>query len=146
MPFPTRLKVRISSKLSYPVGAELISAELEHVPQAESLEIRFFSKYETTETRGKAYSIFTVSYVGTRSPHFQKGWAIEVRPVPRALKHTVKEALKREFFPRIRQWLQKYADLDSRYGGHSLSVVMDERGETLLKLEEHHTSGEALSN
>ena len=146
MPFPTRVRVRISSKLSYPVGAELITAELEHVPQAESFEISFCSKYETMETRGKAYRIFTVSYLGEQSFHFKNGWSIEVRPVPRALKHAVKEALKREFFPRIRQWLQEYADLDSRYGVHSLSVVMDEGGDTLLKLEEHHTSGEALSN
>jgi hypothetical protein len=145
MLLPTRLKVKISSKLSYPVGAELISSELGSVPQAPNLGISFHNKYEWVTTRGNPYRIFTVSYSGTRST-YSPGWAIEVRPVPRALKHTVKESLKCEFFPRIRQWLQKYADLDSRYGGHSLSVVMDERGETLLRLEEHHSPGEAFSN
>ena len=142
MPFPTRLKVKISSMLSYPVGAELISSELAHVPQAQEFEIAFFSKYERIETRGKPYSIFTVSYNGTRTHR----WSIDVRPVPRALKNTVKKALTDEFFPRIRQWLEKHAGLNSRHGGHALSVVLDESNETLLKLEEYHTPGEAFQN
>jgi hypothetical protein len=58
----------------------------------------------------------------------------------------LKEALVTEFFPPIRQWLEKHADLNSRYGAHSLSVVLDERGEVLLKLEDYHAPGEALSN
>jgi hypothetical protein len=141
MLFPTSgKKSRISSNLSYPVGAGLISAELEHVPQAASLEISFHSKYETMKTRGQAYSIFTVSY-----GYFETGgWDIIVRPVPRALKQTAKEALVRDFFPSIRQWLQKYAALDSRHGSRWLSVVLDEKGEPLLKLEKDHTCGKVL--
>ena len=114
MLFPTKLRVKISSRLSYPVGAELISSELADVPQAQSLEVRFHGKYERMETRGQPYSIFTVSYAGTQS--YQPGWSIEVRPVPRALKHAVKETLTSEFFPRIRKWLEDRADLNSRHG------------------------------
>jgi hypothetical protein len=143
MLFPTKLRVKISSRLSYPVGAELISSELADVPQAQSLEVRFHGKYERMETRGQPYSIFTVSYAGTQS--YQPGWSIEVRPVPRALKHTVKETLSSEFFPRIRKWLEDRADLDSRHGFDALSVVLDENGETLLKLNEWHTP-DARSN
>jgi hypothetical protein len=146
MPFPTRLKVKISSKFSYPVGAELISYELAGVPQAESLEISFFSKYERIETRGEPYDIFTVSYNGPRSAHFNSGWNITVRPVPRALKPSVKEAMTGEFFPRIRQWLDKHAGLDSKYGGRSLAIVLDEKSEPPLSLREWHTPGEALSS
>jgi hypothetical protein len=126
------------------MGAELISSELAGIPQAPSVEISFYSKYETMKTRGQPYAIFSVSYAGTQS--FQPGWSIVIRPVPRALKHTVKEALTEEFFPSIRQWLHKYAGLNSRHGFHSLSVVFDERDETLLKLEERHAPGEAPSN
>jgi hypothetical protein len=143
MLFPTKLKVRISSKLSYPLGAELISSELADVPQAQSLEISFHGKYERMETRGKPYRIFTVSYSGTQS--YQPGWSIEVRPVPRALKHTVKETLTSEFFPRIRKWLQDRADVDNRHGFDALAVVLDENSETLLKLDEWHTP-DVLSN
>jgi hypothetical protein len=144
MLFPTRLRVKISSSLSYPVGAELISSELAGVPQAQSFEIRFYSKYERMESRGKPYSIFTVSYAGTQS--YEPGWSIIVYPVPRALKHTVKKALTAEFFPRIRQWLEKNASLNGRHGAHSLSVVLDESNETLLKLKEYDSPGEALAN
>ena len=144
MLFPTRLKVKISSKLSYPVGAELISSELGSVPQAPSLDISFHDKYEWVKTRGKPYRIFTVSYSGTRT--YSPGWSIVVRPVSRILRHKVREALTNEYFPRIRHWLEQHSGLDSRYGSHSLSLVLDETGETLLKLEEHHDSGEAFSN
>ncbi len=42
MLFPTTHKSKISSKLSYPVGAELISAELASVPQAATFGINFY--------------------------------------------------------------------------------------------------------
>ena len=87
MLFPTRFKATISSRLSYPVGAELITAELAGVPQA-PIEIQFYSKYERVKTRGEPYPVFEVSYSGTESP-FEAGWHITVRPVPRALKHTI---------------------------------------------------------
>jgi len=99
---------------------------------------------ERMETRGAPYAIFTVSYAGTQS--YQPGWSIEVRPVARALKHRVKETLTTECFPRIRQWLQKHVDVESRHGYDAPSVVLDERDETLLKIEERHAPGEALSN
>jgi hypothetical protein len=143
MLFPTKLKAKISRRLSYPVGAELISSELADVPQAQSLEIRFQGKYERMETRGKPYSIFVVSYSGTQS--YEPGWSIVVRPVPRALKHTVKEILTSELFPRIRKWLLDRADLDSRDGFDALAVVLNENCETLLKLDEWHTP-DVLSN
>jgi len=93
MPFPTRLKCKISSKLSYPLGAELISSELSDVPQAQGLEISFFSKYERMETRGEPYEILSVSYHPWET--YDSGWRIEVRPVPRELKHLVKVALRK---------------------------------------------------
>ena len=143
MVFPTKLRVRVSARLSYPVGAELISSAFAKVPQAQGFEIRFHAKNERMEDRGQPYSIFTVSYAGTQS--YEPGWSIVVRPVPRALKHKIKESLIRDCFPRIRQWLEKHADLNSRHGFHSLSVVLDEKDEALLKLREHH-SADALSN
>jgi len=141
MTFPTRVKAKISSKLSYPLGAELISSELAGVPQARILEINFHAKYERMETRGMPYSILKFSYSGPAGSYHPRSipWSIEVRPVPRALKHTVKESIVRDFFPRIRQWLEKHAGLTSTHGSHSLSVVFDGNCETLLKLQEFHS-------
>jgi hypothetical protein len=143
MVFPTKNKAKISSRRSYSVGAELISAELSGVPQSEALQIAFHDKYETLENRGEPYAIFTVSYSGERD--YDAGWSITVRPVPRSAKHAVKEILTVEMFPRIRDWLPRHANLHSRYGCHSMRVIFDERAVTLL-LEEHQTGGEAISN
>ena len=137
MLFPTKVKAKISSKLSYPLGAELISSELADVPQAQSLEISFHAKYEQIETRGKPYPIFTVAYSGTQS--YPVGWSIDVRPVPRALKHRIKETFSCELFPSIRKWLGSHAALNSRHGFHALDVVLDEASKALLRLEERHT-------
>jgi hypothetical protein len=87
------------------------------------------------ETRGEPYPVFRVSYAGTRC--YQPGWSIEVRPVPRALKHAVQDAMTTEFLPAIREWLQNIGDLHSQYGQRAISVIMDERGETLLRLVDH---------
>ena len=144
MVFPTKLRVKVSGRLSYPARAELISSAFANVPQAQGLEIRFHAKNERMETRDQPYSIFTVTYAGAQT--HQPAWSIVVHPVPRSLKHTIRESLIHEFFPRIQQWLQKYAGLNKRYGFHSLSVKLDEEDKALLKLEEHHSSGEALSN
>jgi hypothetical protein len=143
MVFPTKFKGRIPSRRSYPVGAELISAELSGVPQAEALQISFRDKYETLENRDEPYTIFRVSYSGERD--YDAGWSIQVRPVPRGTKHAVKQMLTAEMFPRIRDWLSRHASLHSRHGFHSIEVIFDERAVTLL-LEEHHPGGEALSN
>ncbi len=145
MLFPTRHKSKISSKLSYPIGAELISSELAPVPQAQSFDIRFHDKYEWMETRGEPYPILTVHHNGT-ADFFDAGWHIAVEPIPRVLKHEIAAALKSEFFTLIRQWLQKDATLNARHGQHEVRVIFDERGETMLRLEEYHRPGEALSN
>ena len=97
MLFPTKIKVKISSRFSYPLGAELISSALEDVPQALKFSISFYPKYERFKDRDDTYEILSVGYSGTQS--YQPGWNITVRPVPRHLKHTVREALKKEFLP-----------------------------------------------
>ena len=140
MPFPTRLKCKISSKLAYPVGAELISSELSDVPQAQNLEVRFYSKYEPMETRGEPYEFLSVSYHPWEN--YDSGWRVEVRPVPRGLKHLVKEALTTEFFPRIRRWLKKRAGLNSRYGYYACGVIFDEKHEPLLKWRQNDAPAE----
>jgi len=145
--FPTRFKARISRHLSYAVAAELISSEFADVPQAASLDIRFFDRYQTMKTRQDPYVIFEVSYRGMREGFLAvgPGWHITVRPVPRLLKHRVKEVLVRDCFPKVRAFLRSYAGADARYGKHEIQVTFDERSESLLSSAEHHDP-EALSN
>jgi hypothetical protein len=128
MLIPTRRKLKISSSFSYPLGAASISTELAGVPQAQSLEIDFSPKYERVKTKSEPYSIFTISYSGTRS-HRDAGWRIDIRPVPQAETHGKGGPHPLTFFLT-----------------HSLSVVFNECDEPMLQLEEYHTPGEALSN
>jgi len=133
--FPTKgRKSKISRKLSYPIGAQLISSELSDVPQAQELSVSFRAKYERMAERGEPYEIVTVSYQGNAG--FDEGWHIKVRPVPRALKHQIQEALVTDFLPSIRQWLNKHADLGNPHEYRSLAVVFDETDETPLALKE----------
>lgn len=132
MLFPTRFKkAEISSRLSYPVGAELISSELADVPQAESLEIGFYSLDQRVGSRSEPYDILSVFYI-PQALH-TSGWKIEVRPVPRELKHIVRGALQAEFFPRIREWLKARAGFESWYGSDGCGVIFDEKHEPMLK-------------
>ncbi len=117
--------------MSYPAGAELISRELADVPQAAALEIRFHSKYERMETGGEPYEIFQVSYSPDES--YDPCWRIEVRPVPRELRHQVKEALVADCFPRIRQRLLARAGPNNRCSADGCGVVFDETHEPILK-------------
>jgi len=145
MVFPTLRQARISSKLSYPLGAEAISAEFATVPQAQGLDIDFWnSQNYFLKDRDNPYAIFSVSYTGTHD--YDPGWHVRVGPVPRALKHTISVSLRNEFFPQIRDWLKKYATLNARHGTHLIEVMFDEKSETMLSLEDRHTPGEALAN
>lgn len=132
MLFPTLRKARISSRLSYPIGAQAISNELADVPQAQSLDICFRDKYETLKTRGASYTIFEVSYSGTR--WYQPGWHIVVQPVPKEMRHVVNQALKTEFFPAIRMWLKGHELPADEWAVHGIRVIFDEKSETALRL------------
>jgi hypothetical protein len=140
--FPTRVKGRISGKLSYPVGAELISAELSEVPQAKNIQISFFNKYERIEDRGRPYSLFHVSYSGEKD--YDPGWKITVHPVPRDKKRAVREMMRAQVFPQLRNWLVKYAAAYSRHGYHSFSAIFDEDAMT-LRVEERNTPDDVVS-
>jgi len=109
---PTRHKSKISSKLSYPVGAELISAELAAVPLADSFNINFSaSQNYFLENRSDAYPILSVLYGGAVEP-FEPGGHIRVQPVRRAFKHSVATALKSEFLRRsLIDWRNRPASL-----------------------------------
>lgn len=122
MLFPTSFKAKISKQLSFPVGAELISSGLSDVPQAHSLKIDFVGYYNTMLV-DKPFEILSVSY--SPSAPFE-GWRVSVSPVPRESKHIVRETLRAEFFPRIRQWLIARADLSGGYGGDSCGVIFDQ--------------------
>jgi len=139
--FPTRLKSRISHTLSYPVTAKEISEALADVPQAGALSIDFFH-YQRLRERGKPYAVLSVHY--TLNSALEREWSVQVRPVPRNLRHTVNELLKEQAFPAMREWLLHRRNLSSEHGGQALTAIFSER-DASLRLEHFQSGGEAFS-
>lgn len=115
---PTKYKSRLPQFLSYPAGAESISAELAPVPQFEKFELSFFyfSKAGTFKGPSQEFVLIEVNFykqapsLSTSNLFIEEGvyeenWGITVRPVPRELKYEVKKLLLTEGFTRIREWL-----------------------------------------
>ena len=141
MLFPTKIKCKIASGLSYPVGAEIVSAELGDIPQASSVQVAFFDKYQRMENRGLPYTILSVCYAGDKS--YDPGWNIEIRPVSKPKRAAVKDMLKANVFPRVREWMSKYAAVRSRHSHHTLNVILDETSMT-IRFEEFHSPEDAV--
>lgn len=137
--FPTRCKTKISSSLSYPANAKVISEALYDVPQEKDLTISFFYWKSTARMHecSMPYPIIAVEYSYNKAsqftPHrFEEAgmnnpkWAIWVQPVPSTLKHHVKELIQREALPKIHAWLLANQLLTGKEETHSLTVWYDE--------------------
>jgi hypothetical protein len=101
---PTLSKTKISSKLSYPVGAEQISVALASAPQLAEIKLHFYlSRFHgNLVNKGRRYHEFLrVEYTNDSAPAqewpiidpygcpLQGGWEIIVQPVPRAMRSRV---------------------------------------------------------
>jgi hypothetical protein len=137
--FPTRIKSRISQTLSYPVTAKEISEALADVPQAGALSIDFFH-YQRMRDRGKPYAVLSVHYAFNSA--LEREWSVQVRPVPRNLRHSVNELLREQAFPAMREWLLHRRTLSSEHGGQALTAIFSER-DASLRLEHFQSGGEA---
>ncbi len=135
---PTTLRAKIGKTLSYPIGAEAVSAVLQDTPQFGKLRISFHNRYQRLKDRGQPYSILTVSFLGRERTVSAEDdeWAISIRPIPRDRKHKLKTELQVEVLPKIREWLLEHAALERRHELRYIDVTYDERVKT-LKVEEH---------
>ena len=139
--FPTRIKSRISHTLSYPVTAKEISEALADVPQAGVLSIDF-CHYQRMRDRGKPYAVLSVHYAFNSA--LERDWSVQVKPVPRNLRHSVNELLRAQAFPAMRDWLLHRMRLSSEHGGQALTAIFSEH-EASLRLEHFQSGGEAFS-
>ena len=100
---PTLSRAKISRHLSYPIGSESISESLASVPQFAELKLLFYSSKFHTPLRSKEYEFLRVEYLnnaksGEKWPianlygrPSQSRWEIAVQPVPRVLRHSIKQ-------------------------------------------------------
>jgi hypothetical protein len=147
---PTLSKARISRHLSYPVGAEHISAALASAVQLPELKLRFYSGFDIGLRRGH-YEFLRVEYLNNAVPAQswpisilykrppQHRWEIVVQPVPRVFRHRIKQHILDSALTQILSWLNERAGL-SQVGSDILAFFFDEKTEefeprTLSQLE-----------
>lgn len=152
---PTLSRATISRHLSYPIGAEPISESLASVPQFAELKLLFYSSKFYTPLRSKEYEFLRVEYLnnaksGEKWPianlygrPLQGRWEIAVQPVPRVLRHTIKQYILDFALPQMRHWLVERAQLLQR-GSDLLAFFYEE--ETQGCISRHAANLEPLRN
>jgi hypothetical protein len=119
---PTLSKARIPQTLSWPVGAEAISAALQGAAHSSDLKLHFYFwsdfrlrncsfEFLRVEYRNGAIPVeeYPVSNLFKRPPQFQ--WEIVVQPVPRLLRNKINLYIVEEALPRVKDWLDEYGNL-----------------------------------
>jgi hypothetical protein len=117
---PTLSKAKISHDLSYPIGAEKITAALDGVGRMVDLKLHFCHGTDMYLRRGD-YEFLRIEYLCVpngmeqrpwptyglyyRPP--QNRWEIVVQAVPRVYRHKIKEYIQAAALLSIRQWLEE---------------------------------------
>ena len=140
---PTLSKSKISGNLSYPVGAETISAALEATPQLAALKLHFYWGFQSGLKRG-IYEFLRVEYLRDAHPAWhvlslykrpaQYPWEIIVQPVPRICRSRIKRYILETALPQISLWLKHRADL-ARRGNEILAFFYDETADEFTPKE-----------
>jgi hypothetical protein len=134
---PTLSKAKISHHLSYPIGAKHISLALAATPQLPMLKLHFYSGFNHGLRRGR-YEFLRVEYLNQatssdkwpisslyqRPPQYR--WEIVVQPVPRILRHKIRQYIVNSALPQIAQWLVERTQLAQR-GNDILAFFYDEK-------------------
>jgi hypothetical protein len=143
---PTEFKSKLPQSLSYPVGAEILSASFDGVPQFSRLTVAFWFYSKIRPETLPRYSLLEIRYLRpARSVHdrpeaLEEGvpkvpWKITVRPVPRARRHTIPTQLRDGALQTARAWLEKNANREEE-GSLALTFLFDEESQLVLTSEE----------
>jgi len=145
---PTRLKAKLPKRLSYPIGAEAISAALTGITHFDELTLNFWnepvwpgSEFRRLIKDSIPYTILAAEYEPPVKPGYGgkssliNGWKITIYPVVRALKHLAHRLLMEQGLPLVVDWLGL-----SRQGGwisraHRLELVFEPKSESLSQRE-----------
>jgi hypothetical protein len=144
MVFPTSHKAKISKSMSYPIGAEALSAALEGVPQSALISLWFGHASTSIALRAghaSRYKILSAFYSHhlpnqfsanrLRESFYGPKWHLYVYEVPRQHRHAVRSLLDSEGLPRVGVWLRNMADITEREGHCQIDLILDEAQMTL---------------
>ena len=104
---PTKYKIEVSSRLSWPLGATEITKRLIHVPQVKQIQLTFSPSYGLPQ-QGKWPPSFPIVEIRYSHPPLIAGnsdWRLNVYPVPRNLRAKIREVVMASGFTAIAKWL-----------------------------------------
>src|SRR6266576_1547831 len=122
---PTLSRAKISHHLSYPIGAAAVSLALGSTVQLPELKPHFYF-WTDIWLRGGNYEFLRVEYLNNATPAEnwpisglykrppQYRWEIVVQPVPRFVRHPIKQYILSSALPQIADWLSGRAQLAQR--------------------------------
>jgi hypothetical protein len=145
----TLSRTKISRNLSYPVGAEQISLALASTAQLPEIKLHFYSSKFTIGLRRGHFEFLRVEYLNNARPAekwpvtslfgrpVQSRWEIVVQPVPRTLRHRIKQYIIKSALSQIANWLGERKSLDQQ-GSDVLAFFYDEKSEEFIPLQLTH--------
>jgi hypothetical protein len=145
---PTLSRTKISRNLSYPIGAEQLSAALAATSQLPDLKLHFYSGFDVGLRSGH-YEFLRVEYLNQATPSEkwpisslykrppQYRWEIVVQPVPRVFRHRIKQYVVDSALPQIADWLIERAQLAQR-GNDILAFFYDDKADDLIARQLSH--------
>ena len=145
---PTLSRAKISRNLSYPIGAEQASAALASTAQLPQLKLHFYSGFDIGLRSGH-YEFLRVEYLNEARPTQewpitnlynrppQHRWEVVVQPVPRLLRHRIKQYIRDSALPQIACWLIERAQLVQR-GNDILAFFYDEKEDQFIARQLSH--------
>jgi hypothetical protein len=129
---PTSYKSKISTKLSWPIGAEKISEAFEGLPQFSDFLLSFRGYEQNNVFKQDDIRVMTIEY-SFRRPKSESmvrlgygapKWSISIYPVPKELKHLVKELLT-QHFPQLYKWCLSHHNITKKEGCERVTVIFD---------------------
>jgi hypothetical protein len=122
---PTRSQAKLPKALSYPLGAEAISAALADAPHAAEFGLWFCadtgssaSLFQQRLREGRPTKVLAAEYVPAQGPGYSRSrglveggwydarWSLDVYPVLRGRRHPVGQALRERGLPAVVEWLR----------------------------------------
>jgi len=135
---PTITRAKLARHLSYPIGAEHISAALASSAQLPEIKLHFFVQHFDRGLHKSHYEFLRVEYLKDARPAekwpisglywrpTQSQWEVVVQPVPRVLRHRIKQYIVDSALPLIAIWLGERAGL-ARQGSDILAFFFDNK-------------------
>jgi hypothetical protein len=149
---PTQFKDKLPSTLSWPVGAEAVTAGLADAPHAAEFTLWFVdspvwraSEFQKTLRTAQPYAVLVAEYKpAIRMPYsrskamdeagyYDPSWRIQINPVPRAWRAKVAALLREKGLPAVADWLRSIDTVGWQDRHHRLELIFAPIDATLSK-------------